>query len=164
MSADASASTARRIIIDTDPGVDDALAILLALACESSLVVEALTIVCGNGKDITKLGANAKLLARTAGCPSVPVCLGDAPLDEGEAAQEIPVHVHGKDGLGDVSAQFGHTVRTLLVSTPRRRPSSLSTPASRIAAKSRWWPSARFPTWRPRSRCARSCRSSSGRW
>jgi len=97
-----------RIIIDTDPGIDDALALFLAFG-SPSIVVEGLTIVCGNGKDITKLGANAKLLARVAGHADVPVCLGDAALDEGEDAQEVPVHVHGEDGLGDCAARFGRT-------------------------------------------------------
>lgn len=98
----------RRVIIDTDPGVDDALAILLAFGAKN-IVVEGLTVVCGNGKDIKKLGANAKLLARVAGYPDVPVCLGDAPLDETEAAQDVPVHVHGEDGLGDVAEKYGRT-------------------------------------------------------
>ena len=97
-----------RVIIDTDPGVDDAWAIMLAFGARS-ISVEGLTIVCGNGKDITKLGANAKLLARVAGCPDVPVCLGDAPLDDTSAAQDIPVHVHGEDGLGDVATRFGRS-------------------------------------------------------
>lgn len=103
-----SEAAAKRIIIDTDPGVDDALAILLAFGA-TNIRVDALTIVCGNGKHINRLGANAKLLARMAGFPEVPICLGDAPLDDGEAAQEIPVHVHGEDGLGDVAAQYGRT-------------------------------------------------------
>lgn len=37
----------RRIIIDTDPGIDDALAILLALA-SPEVELEALTVVHGN--------------------------------------------------------------------------------------------------------------------
>ena len=106
MSEDLTTATPRRIIIDTDPGVDDALAILLAFAAPN-LTVEGLTIACGNGKDITKLGANANFLARAAGFAGVPVCLGDASLDEAEAAQEVPVHVHGEDGLGDMAQQMG---------------------------------------------------------
>ena len=64
-------TAARRVIIDTDPGIDDMLALFLAFG-STSIIVEGLTIVCGNGKDIKKLGANAKLLARIAGCPGVP--------------------------------------------------------------------------------------------
>ena len=96
-----------RIIIDTDPGIDDALAILLALGAEN-ISVEALTIVCGNGTDITKLGANAKLLTRSAGHPNVPVSLGNAPLDD-FAAATAPNHVHGDDGLGNVASKYGRT-------------------------------------------------------
>ena len=54
-----------RVIIDTDPGVDDALAILLAFG-SPNLVVEGLTIVCGNGKDIKKLGLTARATAAIA--------------------------------------------------------------------------------------------------
>src|SRR5579862_7547339 len=41
------AQSARRVIIDTDPGIDDAMAILLALN-SPELKVEALTVVPGN--------------------------------------------------------------------------------------------------------------------
>jgi len=43
----ATAQTPRRVIIDTDPGIDDAMAILLALN-SPELKVEALTVVPGN--------------------------------------------------------------------------------------------------------------------
>ena len=104
----APASPVRRVIIDTDPGVDDALAILLAFGAEN-IAVEGLTIVCGNGADICALGANARLLARAAGFPDVPICLGDAPEEGAEAVQDIPVHVHGADGLGDMATKYGRS-------------------------------------------------------
>ena len=104
----APASPTRRVIIDTDPGVDDALAILLAFGAEN-IAVEGLTIVCGNGADICALGANARLLARAAGFPDVPICLGDAPEEGAEAVQDIPVHVHGADGLGDMATKYGRS-------------------------------------------------------
>jgi hypothetical protein len=47
LSASAQAAPPRRVIIDTDPGVDDAMAILLALN-SPELQVEALTVVAGN--------------------------------------------------------------------------------------------------------------------
>ena len=42
------------VIIDTDPGIDDALALVLAAA--SSMRIEGVTIVHGNGKDVQQLG------------------------------------------------------------------------------------------------------------
>ena len=44
----------KKIIIDTDPGIDDAIAILLALAAREELEVQALTNVNGN-VDIDKV-------------------------------------------------------------------------------------------------------------
>lgn len=87
-----------RLVIDTDPGVDDAVAILLALASEE-LDVLALTTVAGNvGVDKTTL--NARRLVDLAGRPDVVVARGcAAPLasDLDEAGD-----VHGLDGLGDI--------------------------------------------------------------
>ncbi len=40
-----------RVIIDTDPGIDDAMAILLALGAPN-IIVEGLTIVHGNRYDL----------------------------------------------------------------------------------------------------------------
>jgi inosine-uridine nucleoside N-ribohydrolase len=42
------------IIIDTDPGVDDALA--LVFACAAGMHVEGITIVHGNGSDVKQVG------------------------------------------------------------------------------------------------------------
>eukprot|EP00435_Cladocopium_sp_Y103_P047231 s1930_g13.t2 len=96
----------RRIIIDTDPGVDDALAILLALASRDSLCVEGLSIALGNGKDIRALGSNAKLLLRLANA-SVPVSLGEVPEGDHQGAVVSrkgmkPQLVHGADHMGNV--------------------------------------------------------------
>jgi hypothetical protein len=54
----------RRVIIDTDPGTDDAMAILLALN-SPELKVEALTVVAGNVT--TAPGARERAQARFAG-------------------------------------------------------------------------------------------------
>ena len=88
-----------RVIIDTDPGVDDAVAILLALASEE-LDVVAITSVAGNvGIDETTL--NARRLAELAQRPDVPVARGSAhPLN---GNPQLDVSVHGADGLGDLS-------------------------------------------------------------
>src|SRR5258707_14191622 len=75
MATNASAQTApQRVIIDTDPGVDDAMAILLALN-SPELKVEALTVVPGNVEAAQGL-ENALKLVSLAGRCDVPVAGG----------------------------------------------------------------------------------------
>ena len=87
----------RRIVIDTDPGIDDAMAIAMALA-SPELEVGLVTSVFGNAAiDVTTRNALA-LLVR-AGHTDIPVARGaDGPI----ASQFLgPVpHIHGDDGLG----------------------------------------------------------------
>ena len=89
----------KRIILDTDPGVDDALAFMLALG-SPELEVEAVTTVAGNVSH-EKGHRNAKQLLEFLGRTSVPVCRGaDKPLlKEMRHAEEF----HGKTGLGDAA-------------------------------------------------------------
>ncbi|WP_121631501.1 nucleoside hydrolase [Tropicibacter alexandrii] len=88
--------TARKIIIDTDPGQDDAVAILLALASPEDLDVLGLTCVAGNVPlDLTT--RNARIVCELAGKPDTRVFAGcDAPLQRKLITAE---HVHGKTGL-----------------------------------------------------------------
>ena len=87
-----------RVIIDTDPGVDDAIAILLALA-SPELDVLALTTVRGN-VGLTGTTLNARRLVSLAGRPDVIVAAG---CDEAIAGPtEYSGTVHGVDGLGDL--------------------------------------------------------------
>jgi purine nucleosidase len=85
----------RKIIIDTDPGQDDALAILLALA-SPELDVLGITAVAGNVPlDLTK--TNARKICELAGRPNVKVFAGaDRPLMRALVTAE---NVHGKTGL-----------------------------------------------------------------
>jgi inosine-uridine nucleoside N-ribohydrolase len=89
----------QRIIIDTDPGVDDSMAILLAFA-SPELKIEGLTTVFGNtGSDITT--QNALRLIELAGHPEVPVARGaEKPLLRPFAGDGW--RVHGRNGLGGV--------------------------------------------------------------
>ena len=71
----------KKIIIDTDPGIDDAIAILLALAAREELEVQALTTVNGN-VDIEKVTQNACKILEVAGRMDIPVYKGNAkPLE-----------------------------------------------------------------------------------
>src|SRR5579871_1939453 len=64
----------RPVIIDTDPGIDDAVAILLALA-SSELDVRALVAVAGN-LPLAVTANNARALVELAGRPELPVYAG----------------------------------------------------------------------------------------
>ena len=71
---------ARKVIIDCDPGIDDALALMLAIA-SPELEILGITVVCGNVPAET--GAkNALKVLEWMGRPDIPVYLGEEkPLD-----------------------------------------------------------------------------------
>ncbi len=90
----------QRILIDTDPGVDDALAILLALL-SPELQIEALTTVCGN-VPVTQGTENLLRILEVLDLAEFPL------IAQGEAQPLVKplvtaAHVHGDDGLGNIS-------------------------------------------------------------
>jgi purine nucleosidase len=86
----------RKIIIDTDPGQDDAVAILLALASPEDVEVLGITAVAGN-VPLPLTEKNARIVCELAGKPETRVFAGcDAPLARKLVTAE---HVHGKTGL-----------------------------------------------------------------
>ncbi|CAJ2632381.1 uridine nucleosidase 1-like protein [Trifolium pratense] len=92
-------ANAEKLIIDTDPGIDDSMAILMAFRCPEVEVV-GLTTVFGNAatEDSTR---NALNLCEIAGRGSVPVAEGSTePLKGGRP--RVADFVHGKDGLGNI--------------------------------------------------------------
>lgn len=84
------------LIIDTDPGVDDVVALLVALASPEALNVLAITTVAGNVR-VEKTSRNACLAREWAGREQVPVYAGASrPL------QRAPIYaedIHGQEGL-----------------------------------------------------------------
>lgn len=85
-----------RVVIDTDPGIDDALALLLALA-SPELEVRAITTVYGN-TTLAHATRNAEAIAGWAG-RAVPVRAGaDRPFAR---ALEVAAETHGPSGLGE---------------------------------------------------------------
>ncbi len=87
----------QRVIIDTDPGIDDAVALLLALR-SPELHVEAVTTVFGN-HDVATTTDNALALLALAGRPDIPVAAGAAgPLHRPFLGHRE--EVHGARGLG----------------------------------------------------------------
>jgi purine nucleosidase len=88
----------RPIIIDTDPGTDDAMAIALALT-SPEVEVRALTVVGGNVTPAQGL-ENALRIVSLAGRCDIPVAGGaPRPLAQRLITAEF---VHGKNGLGDI--------------------------------------------------------------
>lgn len=95
-----------KIILDTDPGIDDAYAIFYALA-HPSIELLALTTVFGN-VDAELAAQNALRLVELTGS-AIPVAKGaDAPLVYPRG--DLPVDIHGVDGFGNTAppAPQGH--------------------------------------------------------
>ena len=87
----------RRVIFDTDPGVDDAMA-LFFLLCSPELQLDAVTTVFCN-VDTEQTTRNALILLDVAGRPDVPVARGaDRPLLRERRTGGS--RVHGDNGLG----------------------------------------------------------------
>lgn len=106
----------KQIIIDCDPGIDDALALLLA-AGSGTLELLAVTTVAGNRPAATT-ARNARKIMDLAGRQQVPVYAGAArPLGYPDARCNL---VHGEDGLGGVDVgpgapiQEGHAANRLV--------------------------------------------------
>ena len=86
----------RKIIIDTDPGQDDAVAILLALASAEELDILAVVTVAGN-VSLAHTTDNARRVLELAGRTDVPLYAGCArPMRRRLVTAE---HVHGPTGL-----------------------------------------------------------------
>jgi inosine-uridine nucleoside N-ribohydrolase len=93
---------ARRIILDCDPGIDDAVALLLALASPAELELAAVACVAGN-VPLAQTEFNARRVLTLAAHPEVPVYPGCVrPL---MAAAGTAAPVHGADGLGNVALE-----------------------------------------------------------
>lgn len=90
----------RKIIIDTDPGIDDAMAIFLALRSPEIQLI-GLTTIFGN-VDCDQSVLNALRLLETDGHGAIPVAKGsDVPLFIPPLAHAT--HVHGMDGMGNTN-------------------------------------------------------------
>jgi len=91
----------RRVIIDTDPGVDDALAILLALR-SPELEVVAITTVCGN----VPVEQATQNLFRVLGLvkPPAGLLIGQGAASPLRQPLQTATHVHGSDGLGELDS------------------------------------------------------------
>lgn len=89
----------RTIIIDCDPGQDDAVMLLLALACPDVFDVIGVTTVAGN-VPLNLTQRNARIMCELAGKTDIPVFAGcDKPMSHELITAE---NVHGKTGIDGV--------------------------------------------------------------
>jgi len=93
--------TKHKVIFDTDPGVDDAMALYFAMA-HPDIEVLGITTVFGN-VTAQQATANALYLTRIAGYP-IPVAEG-APIPLAKAPGQPPGFIHGDDGLGNLASR-----------------------------------------------------------
>lgn len=85
----------RRLVLDCDPGHDDAMAILLA-AASPAIELAAITTVAGN-QTLEKVTLNARRVCSLAGISDVPIAAGsDRPL---EREPIVAAEIHGSSGL-----------------------------------------------------------------
>jgi purine nucleosidase len=91
----------RRVIFDTDPGVDDAMALFLLLQ-SPELTLDAVTTVFGN-VDVEQTTRNAIILLDIAGRMDIPVAAGAGrPLMPYRPGHSGGAVAHGDNGLGGV--------------------------------------------------------------
>ena len=87
----------RKVIIDCDPGIDDSLAIMLALK-SPEIELMGITIVCGNSP--VEMGAgNARKVLRHMNRLDVPVYIGESSPLKRDYVNALDTH--GADGLGE---------------------------------------------------------------
>ncbi len=118
------------VLIDCDPGVDDAIALLLALA-SPELEVLGVTTVAGN-QTLERTTANALRVVELVGRDDVPVAAGaERPL----VRDLVVAQVHGESGLGgwDLPPVRGSSIDEHAVSFLARRVLESSSPVTLVA-------------------------------
>ena len=125
-----SQAAVRDLIIDTDPGADDVVALLLAMASPDELNIRAITTVAGNVR-LEKTSRNARLAREWGGREDIPVYAG-----AGRPLVRAPVYaaeVHGQEGLTGVPVHEprqglapGNAVQYLVDTLSRAEPGSVT--------------------------------------
>jgi len=92
-------SGSRKVVLDTDPGIDDAMALLYLHAC-GNLELLGITTILGNAS-IENCTNNALFLCEQFGI-TAPVYRGADRGVTGEQPKDYPDFVHGINGLADI--------------------------------------------------------------
>jgi len=120
----------RSIIIDCDPGIDDCIALLMALGSPKDLEIKAICTVAGN-VPVQTCSTNACQMLTLAKRLEIPVYQGcPRPMVEDPVFAD---HVHGKSGLGsvklphpDCKPQDQHAVAYLIDALKAANPASMT--------------------------------------
>lgn len=120
----------QKIIIDTDPGVDDVIALLIAMADKELLDILGITTVAGN-VTVDKTSRNARLARDWADRPDIPVYAGAS-----EPVMREPIYaadIHGNEGLSGIKIDTpkyplaeGHAVNFIIDTLLKAEPNSVS--------------------------------------
>ncbi|MBO0367575.1 nucleoside hydrolase [Pseudomonas putida] len=118
------------LIIDTDPGADDLVALFLAMASPGELNIRAITTVAGNVR-LEKTARNARLAREWAGREDIPVYAG-----AGRPLVRVPIYaaeVHGEEGITGVQVHepkqglaAGNAVQYLVDTLSAAKPHSIT--------------------------------------
>jgi purine nucleosidase len=131
------------IILDCDPGADDAVLLLMALACPDKFEILGITTVCGNAP-LSSINENACKVVELSGRGTVPVYAGcPRPMIQRPSLVMHHSHYHGEGGLEctipsptHVKIQPIHAVQFIL-DTLKKHPTkvtlSVSGPMTNIA-------------------------------
>ena len=147
---------ARPIIIDCDPGQDDAVMLLLALASPQALDIRAITTVAGN-VPLALTQRNARIMCDLAGRTDVPVFAGcPRPMVRELITAEA---VHGQTGIDGIEPfepetplQSRHAVDFLVETLMAAAAPITLVPAGPLTTSPwRWSPSRASPPTLPRS-------------
>lgn len=130
LSAGAAQAAPIDLIIDTDPGADDVVALLLAMASPDELKIRAITTVAGNVR-LDKTSRNARLAREWGGREDIPVYAGaPKPLLR---APIYAANIHGEEGLPGVPVHEpkaglakGNAVQYLIDTLGKAEPHSIT--------------------------------------
>lgn len=98
-----------RVLIDTDPGLDDTAAILFALACPDLVTVEMLSTVYGNSP-VEHTTRNALIVLEAARRTDIPVYQGAAMPFTREP--RYSTRIHSDDGLGGLAHKYPPSIKS----------------------------------------------------
>ena len=92
----------QRLVVDTDPGVDDHMALLFLLGRKEDVIIEAITVVFGNHQSIDVLVRNVCRLLSLCGRTDIPVYVGCGKPMLGAFTGQVGQRIHGDiDAIGN---------------------------------------------------------------